>query len=215
MILALILALAFPGISASNIVVTSSVPPIDYPVRFTYIDKILDWSSPQGIAKSIGVPGYAPPHKYNYVCFAFWTYSYGPLDVAKVWNNPIAYFGASSIFGSTNADIRTNIKKIYNSNGIKIMVSAFGSTENPTTAGANATLTALKLADFVNSNNLDGVDIDWEDSAAFQYGIGEQWLITFTTALRSNLPNAIITHAPQAPYFAGTSVYPNNGYLAV
>jgi chitinase len=65
------------------------------------------------------------------------------------------------------------------------------------------------------SNNLDGVDIDWEDTAAFQYGTGEQWLITFTTVLRNSLPNAIITHAPQAPYFGGTYLYPNNAYLAV
>jgi chitinase len=41
------------------------------------------------------------------------------------------------------------------------MVSAFGSTEMPTTQGFDATLCALKLADFVKSNHLDGVDIDW------------------------------------------------------
>lgn len=33
--------------------------------------------------------------------------------------------------------------------------------------------------------------------------------------LRSRLPAAIITHAPQAPYFGGIALYPNNGYLAV
>jgi hypothetical protein len=127
MILTLILSIALPSIYASNIVVTNSVPAIDYPVRFAYIDKILDWSSAQGIAKSIGVPGYAPAHKYNYICFAFWTYSYGPLDVALAWNKSLSNFGAG-VFGSTDADIRANIKSIYNSNGIKVMVSAFGST---------------------------------------------------------------------------------------
>lgn len=213
MILALILLLVLPGISASNIFVTNSVPAISYPIRFAYIDKILDWGSPQGIAKSIGLPGYAPAHKYNYVCFSFWTYSYGPLDVALVWNQSSTYFG--SLFGSSDASIRNNIKKIYNDNGIKVMVSAFGATENPTSAGANATQCAQKLADFVNSNNLDGVDIDWEDTAAFQSGVGEQWLITFTTVLRNSLPSAIITHAPQAPYFGGTSLYPKNAYLAI
>lgn len=33
--------------------------------------------------------------------------------------------------------------------------------------------------------------------------------------MRTNLPNAIITHAPQAPYFGGTALYPKNAYLAV
>jgi chitinase len=136
------------------------------------------------------------------------------VDTAQVWNNSLNYFG-SSVFGSSSVDIRRNIKKIFNDNGIKLMVSAFGSTENPTSSGADATKTALKLADFVNNNNLDGVDIDWEDTAAFQSGIGEQWLITFTTVLRANLPSAIITHAPQAPYFGGTALYPKNAYLAV
>lgn len=68
----------------------------------------------------------------------------------------------------------------------------------------------------MSRNQLDGVDIDWEDSAAFSSGGGgETWLIKFTTELRAKLPNAIITHAPQAPYFVGTSIYPNGGYLAV
>ena len=28
-------------------------------------------------------------------------------------------------------------------------------------------------------NNLDGVDIDWEDNAAMEAGTGEAWLIKF------------------------------------
>jgi hypothetical protein len=48
---------------------------------------------------------------------------------------------------------------------------------------------------------LDGVDIDWEDNAAMEAGKGEDWLISFQTKLRQLLPNHIITHAPQGPYF--------------
>jgi len=33
--------------------------------------------------------------------------------------------------------------------------------------------------------------------------------------LRARIPNAIITHAPQAPYFGGRSLYPNNAYIAI
>ena len=127
MIWALILTLALPFLQGSNIVVTSSVPSIDYPVRFAYINQIKDWSSAFGIARSIGLPGYAPSHKYNFVCFTFWTCSGGPLDAALFWNNPKTYMG-NSLFGSTDADIRASIKKIYNNSGIKLMVSAFGAT---------------------------------------------------------------------------------------
>jgi len=109
------------------------------------------------------------------------------------------------------------MKNLYNQAGIKLMVSAFGATENPTSLGLDATVCANKLADYVSQNQLDGVDIDWEDTAAFNSvsGGGETWLINLTLTLRSRLPNAIITHAPQAPYFAGRTIYPNNGYLAV
>ncbi|XP_031472548.1 uncharacterized protein LOC116244853 [Nymphaea colorata] len=213
MILILILTLTIPSILASNIVVTSSVPPIDYPVRFGYINILNDWSSPQGIAKSLGVPGYAAPHKYNYICLTFWTINQGPVDAAYVWNNSKTYL--SPLFGNTDTAIKANLKKIYNDNGIRLMVSAFGSTETPTTSGYDPTFYAQRLADFVASNNLDGVDIDWEDTTAFQSGVGEQWLITFTTVLRNILPSAIITHAPQAPYFGGTAHYPKNAYLAI
>jgi len=45
-------------------------------------------------------------------------------------------------------------------------------------------------------------------------GTGEDWLIRFTTKLRSLLPNKIITHAPQGPYFKN-DYYPKGGYVTV
>ena len=57
---------------------------------------------------------------------------------------------------------------MYARKGIKLMVSAFGATEKPTTFGYKAVDCANKLADYVSKNQLDGVDIDWEDTAAFQ-----------------------------------------------
>lgn len=160
MILALILTAAFSIIDASQIIVTNSQPSVNYPVRFAYVNSIKDWSTPQGLAKSIGLPGYAPAHSYNYICLTFWTAQFGPLDAALLWNNSLNYFG-SSTFGSTSETIRANIKQIFNSNGIKLMISAFGATETPTSSGINATDCAIRLAEFVTSNNLDGVDVDW------------------------------------------------------
>ena len=95
------------------------------------------------------------------------------------------------------------------------MVSAFGATQEPTTAGFDPVDCGLKLAKFVKDNLFDGVDIDWEDTGAFQRGTGEDWLITLTKTLRANLPaDAIITHAPQAPYFS-KGLYPKNAYLTI
>lgn len=45
-------------------------------------------------------------------------------------------------------------------------------------------------------------------------GKGEQWLIDFTIALRKVIPDHIITHCPQAPYFK-SQYYPNGGYVTV
>ena len=45
-------------------------------------------------------------------------------------------------------------------------------------------------------------------------GTGEQWVITFQTKLRELLPNHIISHAPQAPYFKEEH-YINDAYMAI
>jgi chitinase len=97
------------------------------------------------------------------------------------------------------------------------MVSAFGSTQAPTSAGIDVVDCANKLAKFVIDNQFDGVDIDWEDTPAFNRNdsSGENWLINITTLLRERLgPGRIITHAPQAPYFS-KGLYPKGGYLTV
>ncbi|CAM1369059.1 glycoside hydrolase family 18 protein [Tenacibaculum xiamenense] len=62
------------------------------------------------------------------------------------------------------------------------------------------------IASFIKDNNLNGIDIDYEDTAGFNGTAGyngAQFLIDLTKALREELPNSdyIITHAPQPPYF--------------
>lgn len=64
------------------------------------------------------------------------------------------------------------------------MISAFGATEFPTSNGVDPIDCAIKLGEFVKNNNLDGVDIDWEDNAAMEAGKGEDWLISFSKKLR-------------------------------
>tara|TARA_B110000503_G_C7085235_1_gene386979 strand:+ start:509 stop:676 length:168 start_codon:yes stop_codon:yes gene_type:complete len=55
------------------------------------------------------------------------------------------------------------------------MVSAFGSTDDPT--HKDPIEVCEKLGNFVLDNNLDGVDLDYEDNAAMENGTGEDWLI--------------------------------------
>ncbi len=191
----------------------NTAPTVDYPVRLAYIDAINQWWPPEAIAAGLGVPGFAKKTIYNYFALAFWM-STGAADTVLIWSDPLKYFGPDSQFGTTKQQIQQNLKKKYNDAGIKIMISAFGATEFPTTAGKDPVQTATALANFVNENNLDGVDIDWEDNAAMEAGKGEDWLIKFTTRLREGLPNHIITHAPQGPYFK-KEFYKNGAYITI
>mmetsp|Transcript_9519 Transcript_9519/g.10523 ORF Transcript_9519/g.10523 Transcript_9519/m.10523 type:complete len:333 (+) Transcript_9519:291-1289(+) len=186
------------------------------PVVVTYIDKINGWWPPATIAAGIGVPGYAKDTSYNVFNIAFWLSS-GPTDIADIWADPLHYFSAQNPFGSTSAEIQANLTSMYHAAGKKIMISAFGATEFPTSGGKDAVKTCTDLANFVKTNQLDGVDLDYEDNAAMNSGAGVQWLIDCTTAIRKVLPvgQYILSHAPQAPYFMGEPKYPKGGYLEV
>ena len=67
---------------------------------------------------------------------------------------------------------------------------------------------AKELAAFVAKHGLDGVDLDFEATGALRHPLadgafdGKAFLIALTRELRQALPaDALITHAPQAPYF--------------
>ncbi|PFH50186.1 glycoside hydrolase family 18 protein [Amanita thiersii Skay4041] len=149
----------------------------------------------------------APPDASTIPCIDVFALCFlllqGPWDNAQQWTT------------FTDAQ-RQQIKTAYNNAGIKLIVSAFGSTDTPTTSGADAKQTAQKFADWVKQYDLDGIDVDYEDFAAFQNGTAEKWLIDFTTELRNNLPAGqyIITHAPVAPWFCPNK-WSGGGYLYV
>ncbi|KAJ7066616.1 glycoside hydrolase family 18 protein [Mycena amicta] len=113
---------------------------------------------------------------------------------------------------------RASMKSQYNAAGIKLMVSAFGSSDVPTSTGVNPTTMATTMANWVIQFSLDGIDVDYEDFNPFDAGNGsaESWLITFTTQLRALLPAGqyIITHAPVAPWFS-PNIWGGGGYLRV
>ena len=69
------------------------------------------------------------------------------------------FIGINTNLGNTKDKIQKSIKKLYNDNNIYLFVSAFGSTEYPT--NQDPITVAISLANWVLSNNLDGVDINY------------------------------------------------------
>ncbi|TDL19770.1 glycoside hydrolase family 18 protein [Rickenella mellea] len=113
---------------------------------------------------------------------------------------------------------RASVKSQYAAAGVKLIVSVFGSTDAPTSSGANAIYTANTMAAWVKKYNLDGIDVDYEDFSAFDAGDGkaEAWVISFTKQLRTQLPQGqyILSHAPVAPWFS-PNIWGGGGYLAI
>ncbi|KAF5387358.1 hypothetical protein D9757_005748 [Collybiopsis confluens] len=130
---------------------------------------------------------------------------------------------------------RASVKSEYAAAGISLVVSVFGSTDVPTSTGADPVATANTMAAWVIQFGLDGIDVDYEDFNAFDAGTAEAWLVSFTKQLRTKLPQGsfILTHARElsipskyssvtdlgrckavAPWFS-PNIWPNGGYLAV
>lgn len=93
--------------------------------------------------------------------------------------------------------------------GAKVIVSAGGAGYNAYPANGAAAF-GQGAAQFATNNHLDGVDFDFENfTTAFGTPISNlnktdtiAWITLATSTARNSLgPQAIITHAPQSPYF--------------
>lgn len=143
---------------------------VNYPVRLTWINSLASWWPAESILASMGVPGQAKDSQYNYISYSFWTYELGATGAAAVWNDPITYLGTESGLGVRKSQVQTSIMKKFKSMGVKVLISAFGPFEMPTSKGINPLACAKKLARFVQSNQLDGVDINYSDDSAIAAG---------------------------------------------
>ncbi|RDX47627.1 chitinase [Lentinus brumalis] len=157
-----------------------------------------------GIGNGDALPPLDQIQGFNVVNLAF-LLSDGPHDQVQIWEN-------------LDSQTRQGLKQQYNDAGVSLVVSAFGQTELPTTAGLDPTALANQMAQFVLSTDLDGIDVDWEefDLVSDKPSVGEQWLATFTQTLRGQLPKGqfILTHAPIGPWFQ-PALCPGGCYLTV
>ncbi|KAL5532334.1 hypothetical protein ACEPAF_5904 [Sanghuangporus sanghuang] len=92
--------------------------------------------------------------------------STGPEDQAKGW-------------AQLDKQTRQQLKKTYNEAGIKVIVSAFGGTDAPTSYNKDPAELGITMAQWVIDNDLDGIDVDYEDLNAMDLrdGRAEQWLL--------------------------------------
>ena len=130
--------------------------------------------------------------------------SSGPADQVAKW-------------AALPADQRQQLKQQYNGAGVSLVVSAFGETDHPTSL--DPATVANNLAQFVLNNDLDGIDVDYEDFDAIgkSNGSAEQWVATFTQTLRQKLPQGqfILSHAPLAPWLAPNAQFKAGAYVTI
>ncbi|KAK8849537.1 hypothetical protein IAR55_004871 [Kwoniella newhampshirensis] len=179
-------------------------------------------SAPSVSATSIPPSGFSAPHyviyadewltempsvsdlvSYNRFILAFWMTTAGAVDDAQAW-------------AQWDPAYRAQVLEDYHNAGIALMVSAFGSTDQPTSNGADPVVTARNLAQFVIDYGLDGVDIDYEDMSAMNSARAVAWIVPFQRELRRLLPSPyIISHAPVAPWFTSAADYSDGAYTAI
>ncbi|KAJ7915153.1 hypothetical protein B0H13DRAFT_2457347 [Mycena leptocephala] len=114
----------------------------------------------------------------------------------------------------------------YKDAGITVLVSLFGWFAKPTSSNWDPATTANMMAAWVKANGVDGIDVDYEDTAAMAAGKAEAWVITLTTAAqkptRSRLHLDSRTYVgftaclAMAPWWGPASGdFPNGGYRKI
>jgi chitinase len=155
-------------------------------VRVTDATLQVLWDAPQQNVINIVDGG------YNVIVLAFYLAD-AATDILQAWA------------GLNCCTLNSTIAYAH-SKGAIVLATAGGSEVTPYTLDANAY--AMGVVNFVQQYRLDGIDFDLEKlhqtctSPGLTASAVIQWMVTATKKARSLLgPLAIITHAPQAPYF--------------
>lgn len=166
------------------------------PYRSIYIDLITTWWPIDGIAQNFYDIIDAGFNIIN-ICFMV---NGQPADIALVWNRELA-----EINPKTGIVYRQEILNYAHAHNCSILLSTGGATETPYSTDSVAY--ATNVSNFVLQTSLDGIDFDLENfgPGLTAPGLTSQqtidWLVTVTNTTRYILGNnAIISHAPQAPY---------------
>jgi chitinase len=159
------------------------------PVRSLYVDwRDVNWNAPNSTIVGAVDAG------WNVVILAFWLSSTGAADMAQAW-------------ASLDSATRDATVAYAHSKGAVLLVSAGGATDLPYTR-MNGTEFGTGAATWAKEFGMDGVDIDAENIAPkFTYPpLSDEelvaWLVDASVAVKTVMgPSAIVSHAPQAPYF--------------
>jgi len=176
------------------------------PVKAIYIDWHLNWNAPdQSLLQAVNAG-------YNVIIISFYLSASGPTDMAQAW-------------AALNATAKQSTINTAHSKGAVVTVSLGGSTDSP--YSQNPYTLGTTVGKWAKAQYLDGVDFDLENFApGFTAGsLNTQqtidWVSNVTLGAHDGFgSNAVISHAPQAPYFgpiggSGTWVGASGGYTAV
>ncbi|WP_116963740.1 glycosyl hydrolase family 18 protein [Fastidiosibacter lacustris] len=103
--------------------------------------------------------------------------------------------------------IKTDIELAKTQYGLKYVLASIGgerNTFNP--AGAPTQLVADQVISFLKTYNFDGIDFDLE---VVPRDVTKEYLVEFIEALKAEMPNIIISGAPQVNNVGGTLQYVN------
>jgi len=176
------------------------------PVKAIYIDWHLNWNAPdQTLLQAVNAG-------YNVIIISFYLSGSGPTDMAQAWVGLSASAKQSAINSAHAA-------------GAVVTVSLGGTTDSP--YGMDGYTLGTTVGKWAKAQLLDGVDFDLENLApGFRAGslTTQQtidWISNVTLGAHDGFgSNAVISHAPQAPYFGPvgstvTWVGTSGGYTAV
>ena len=136
----------------------------------------------------------------NQFLISFWTLDSGPQGAAFEWM--IGTFG----------DPQEAAARFHEA-GAKVLIAAGGANEAPVTSDPeDGFFYGQQVAQFALEYGFDGIDFDIENIPNGQPELTSEWLAAATIAAHLVYPGAIISHAPQAPYFSPVQAY---GYLEV
>lgn len=129
--------------------------PIEAQKIVTYVNRVKQWWPPSAIAEQIDIPTFTNS-PYNVVIYAFWRSESGSIDIPLIFEHPMKYLTSNTRLGRSDQEIRKNILDLYHQAGKKLLLSAFGDSDDAATKGKNATEVCRAFALYVKNMGYDG-----------------------------------------------------------